>query len=108
MPTRLIKETATEYIYADTVQFTVPKIQISTADLPAEDGLPLESNWQRAQMNLLIELINIYWADRTDFYAGGNMFIYYSPNRLKTEDGRGPDFFVVKGVDKARAINSDP
>jgi Uma2 family endonuclease len=106
MPTQLIKETATEYIYTDTYQFAVPKIQISTADLPAEDGLPLESNWQRAQMDLLIELINIHWADLTDFYAGGNMFIYYSPNRLKTEDVRGPDFFVVKGVDKSRSRRS--
>src|SRR5688572_10139617 len=106
MASQLIKETETEYIYADTYQFTVPKIQISAADLPAEDGIPLESNWQRAQMNLLIELINIAWAGRTDFYAGGNMFIYYSPNRLKTEDVRGPDFFVVKGTDKSRVRRS--
>jgi Uma2 family endonuclease len=106
MPTRLIKETATEFVYSDTYQITVPKIQISTADLPVEDDIPLDSNWQRAQIDLLIELINIYWTDRTDFYAGGNMFIYYSPNRLKREDVRGPDFFVAKGVDKFRVRRS--
>jgi Uma2 family endonuclease len=106
MPAKIIKETATELVYSDTYQMTVPKIQISTADLPAEDGIPLDSNWQREQIDLLIELINIHWADRPDFYAGGNMFIYYSPNRLKSEDVRGPDFFVVKGVDKFRVRRS--
>ncbi|MHC4260216.1 MAG: hypothetical protein ACYSTF_07400 [Planctomycetota bacterium] len=40
MPAKIIKETATELVYSDTYQMTVPKIQISTADLPAEDGIP--------------------------------------------------------------------
>ncbi len=106
MPTHIIRETATELVYQATYEMTVPKIQISSADLPAEDGIPLESNWQRAQMDLLIELINLHWADRADFYAGGNMFIYYSPYRLKSEDVRGPDFFVVKGTDKTRVRRS--
>ena len=106
MPSQVIRETDSEVVYLDSFQFTVPKIRISAADLPAEDGIPLESNWQRAQMDLLIELINIHWAGRSDFYAGGNMFIYYSPNRLKSEDVRGPDFFVVKGVDKSRVRRS--
>jgi Uma2 family endonuclease len=107
MTTHIIKETATELIYTDTyeVTFTVPKPP-SGADLPAEDGIPLESNWQRAQINLLIDIINHHWQERLDFYAGGNMFIYYSAQRLKREDALGPDFFVVKGVDKARIRHS--
>jgi hypothetical protein len=40
MASQLIKETETEYIYADTYQFTVPKMQISAADLPAEGVSP--------------------------------------------------------------------
>jgi Uma2 family endonuclease len=108
MSAQVIRETATEFVYRNTVEYemTVPKILISAADLPAEDGIPLDSNWQRAQIDLLIELINIYWADRSDFYAGGNMFIYYSPKRLKSEDVRGPDFFVVRGVDKLQKRRS--
>ncbi len=107
MSVQIIKETATELTYTDTYQITVtiPKPP-SGADLPAEDGIPLDSNWQRAQIDLLIELIGLYWAERTDFYVGGNMFIYFSPNRLKNEDVRGPDFFVVKGVDKFRVRRS--
>ncbi len=30
-------------------------------ELPYEDGIPLESNWHRHQMNLLIELIEYHW-----------------------------------------------
>ena len=75
-------------------------------DLPAEDGIPLDSNWQRAQISLLIRLIAYYWRERFDFYTGGNMFIYFSPHRLRHEDVRGPDFFVVKGVPKERARKS--
>jgi len=35
------------------------------------------------------------WQARQDFFAGGNMSIYYSTRQLKSEDVRGPDFFVV-------------
>lgn len=77
---------------------TLPRME----DLPYEDGIPLETNWHREQMNLLIETLCLHWHDRPDFFAGGNMFIYYSPNRLKTEDVHGPDFFVVKGVRQDR------
>ena len=65
-------------------------------DLPEEDGIPLESSWHRSQINLLLELVYGLWPDRRDFVAGGNMFIYY---RLPQRGYRGPDFFVVKGVD---------
>ena len=68
-------------------------------DLPAEDRTPLESNWHRAQINLLIDIVRQRWQDRYDFFAGGNMFIYYSLRQARDHDYRGPDFFVVKGID---------
>jgi Uma2 family endonuclease len=40
------------------------------------------------------------WQDRQDFYAFGNLTIYYSPNQLKSEFFRGPDFFVVLGTER--------
>jgi len=70
-----------------------------TLDLPAEDGVPLESDWHRSQMNLLIDVVKHIWRDRRDFFAGGNMFIYYSLQQARTREYRGPDFFVIKGVD---------
>jgi Uma2 family endonuclease len=69
------------------------------ADFPEEDGVPLESNWHRAQINLLIEVVTHRWHDRQDFFAGGNMFVYYSVHQARNRDYKGPDFFLVKGVD---------
>ena len=69
------------------------------ADLPEEDGIPLESNWHCIQINLLVELTHQLWAKRADYFAGGNMFLYFSARQARTLDYRGPDFFVVKGVE---------
>lgn len=74
-------------------------------DLPEEDGEPLETNWHRAQMNLLIDVVTYRWRDRQDFFVGGNMFIYYSPEQALNRDYKGPDFFVIKGVDGSYSRN---
>lgn len=75
----------------------LPKIE-----LPSEDGLPLESNWHRLQINLLVDSVRQRWRGRTDFFAGGNMFVYYSMQQVRNRDYKGPDFFVVKNVDGAK------
>ncbi|MGB5596024.1 MAG: Uma2 family endonuclease, partial [Crocosphaera sp.] len=36
--------------------------------------------------------------DREDYFAAGNLTIYYSPKQKKSEFFRGPDFFVVLGT----------
>jgi Uma2 family endonuclease len=59
------------------------------------DEPPLETDLHRDQIDLLIRLLRWLWQDRQDFYVSGNITIYYSPNQLKSEDFRGPDFFVV-------------
>jgi hypothetical protein len=46
-------------------------------DLPEEDGVPLENHYHRLQINLLHELTYQLFKNRTDFYCGGNMFLYY-------------------------------
>lgn len=68
-------------------------------ELPSEDGIPLETNWHRSAMNLLIDSVHSYWSDRQDYFVGGNMFIYFSLEQARNRDYRGPDFFVVKEVD---------
>ncbi|HEX9618965.1 MAG TPA: Uma2 family endonuclease, partial [Polyangiaceae bacterium] len=35
------------------------------------------------------------WRARTDFYVGGNMFLYFSEIQSRKNDFRGPDVFVV-------------
>ncbi|MEH1973160.1 MAG: Uma2 family endonuclease, partial [Nostoc sp.] len=64
------------------------------------DEPPLESDLHREQIDLLIRLIKWWWRDREDFYATGNLTIYFSPNQKKSEEFRGPDFFVVLDTEK--------
>jgi Uma2 family endonuclease len=68
-------------------------------DLIFDDGEPLETNRHRNAMNVLINSINQAYSDRNDFFAGGNMFIYYSSAQARNRDFRGPDFFVVLNID---------
>jgi Uma2 family endonuclease len=64
------------------------------------DEPPLESELHLRQIMLLIQCLERWWHDRQDFYACGNMTIYYSPRQRKSEQFRGPDFFVVKGTER--------
>jgi hypothetical protein len=66
-------------------------------DLAEEDGIPLESAWHLGCMNLLIASVLYHQRDRTDFYVGGNMFIYFNLQQARDRDFRGPDFFLVQG-----------
>ena len=75
-------------------------------DLPYDDGEPLESNWHRLQINVLGDALHQHWQERTDVFAGGNMFVYYSLEQARTRDYKGPDFFVVTGVDGSRSRHS--
>jgi Uma2 family endonuclease len=59
------------------------------------DEPPVETELHLRQIILLFKCLEWLWKDRNDFYATGNMSIYYSPNQKKSEDSRGPDFFVV-------------
>jgi len=79
---------------------------IPDLDLPYDDGEPLESNWHRLQINLLGDALHQHWPERTDFFAGGNMFVYYSLEQARTRDYKGPDFFVVLGADGTRSRHS--
>jgi len=58
----------------------------------------MDSAWHRANVNLLIESILYHFHSRTDFYVGGNMFIYFSHQQAMSRDFRGPDFFFVDGI----------
>lgn len=64
------------------------------------DEPPLESDLHRDQIDLLIRILKLWWRERQNFYASGNLTIYYSPNQKKSEYFRGPDFFVVLGTQK--------
>lgn len=63
------------------------------------DEPPLESDLHRDQIELLLACLKWCWRERNDFYATGNLTIYYSQDHITTRDFRGPDFFVVLGVE---------
>ena len=68
-------------------------------DLIFDDGEPLETNRHRIAMNTLIRSLQQAWRDRTDYFCGGNMFVYYSSQQAMNRDFRGPDFFAVLDID---------
>ena len=74
-------------------------IRFPPGDLYSDEP-PLETDLHRDQIDLLIRLLKWLWRDRQDFYASGNLTVYYSPDQRKSEDFRGPDFFVVLGTER--------
>jgi Uma2 family endonuclease len=64
------------------------------------DEPPLETDFHRRQIDLLIRLLEFWWQDRPDFYISGNLTVYYNEQQLKHRDFRGPDVFVVLGAEK--------
>jgi Uma2 family endonuclease len=59
------------------------------------DEPPLETYLHLQQMMLLLKSLDWWWRDRKDFFSAGNLTVYYSPRQRRSEDFRGPDFFVV-------------
>jgi Uma2 family endonuclease len=64
------------------------------------DEPPLETDFHRNQIDLLIRLLKYWWQDRPDFYISGNLTVYYDKQQLKKRDFRGPDIFVVLEAEK--------
>lgn len=85
---------------------SIPQYLEYPTNLPHDDGVPLETPIHRENMNILIDSADVAMGKKKDYFVGGNMFLYYSPDLEKTKDFRGPDFFLVKGVDGKRERNS--
>jgi Uma2 family endonuclease len=52
------------------------------------------------KIGFLTDVLALYFRERSDYYAGGNMFLYYSEEQVRNRDYRGPDFFYVDGVNR--------
>ena len=76
--------------YADQVLADLDALELVSCD-----GEPLESDWHRKNINLLVDQIQYMFRGREDYYVGGNMFIYFSREQATNRDFRGPDFFFV-------------
>jgi Uma2 family endonuclease len=90
-------------------QPTVAALAPLPFELVYSDGEPLETEWHSIQFPYLRDLIRQAMAEqgRSDFYAGGDMFVYYSIEQARDVARgrpyfRGPDVFWVNGADPGR------
>jgi Uma2 family endonuclease len=102
-------ETKTDLDKAETDRLDLKTL--AALELPDSDGEPMGNDRERIQINLALESLYQHWSERTDFFAGGNIFVYYSLpqaqavlEELETSGQprrafRGPDMFVVLHVD---------
>lgn len=75
------------------------------ADLPYDDGIPMETQRHKVQLDLLMDALLPWLAEQPEGYVGGNMFVYYSLAQVRNQDFRGPDFFVALGVPKGERLS---
>ncbi len=99
-----IPDTATQPPFPETVATAgeaavAPWVILPPTDLDSDEP-ELESYQHLQQLLLLLKCLDWLWQERTDYFAAGNLTIYYSARRLKTEDFHGPDFFVVLDTEK--------
>jgi Uma2 family endonuclease len=60
----------------------------------------LETYRHLKQLLLLLACLEWVWADRNDFFAAGNLTVYFSEHQLLNQDFRGPDFLVVLDTER--------
>ena len=99
--TQRLKPTIPPNILRQPVYYADPKTEsrLPTQDeLPYDDGVPMDTEQHRLQMELLINSLKPWLYQANKGYVSGNMFVYFSPTQVKNEDFKGPDVFVVLGV----------
>ncbi len=101
LPTVQSPDSASESLPEQAVpEQTVPAdIDWPPNDLDSDEP-PLETTLHLQQMMLLLNCLHWIWKDRDDYFAAGNLTVYYSWRKRKSEHFRGPDFFV--------ALNTQP
>lgn len=95
----------------DWVEQTASEIALPPTqdDLPCDDGMPMETERHKLQMDLLIYPLKPWLERRPEGgYVGGNMFVYFGIDQLRGQDFRGSDVFVVLGCAGGRAAAYGP
>jgi len=89
----------TTFPIIDNNEFCADEVKFPPRDIWSEEP-PLASYAHLQQILILLQCLEWLWQDRNDYFAAANLSIYYSPNQKKSEDFRGPDFFVVLGTER--------
>jgi Uma2 family endonuclease len=77
----------------------LPEVTCPPTDLWSDEP-PLESDLHLQQIIILLSCLELLWQEKNDYYASGNLTIYYNEEQLKKRDFCGPDFFVVLDTEK--------
>ncbi len=72
--------------------------------MPSAQGLlsdepEMEHSLHALQLLILLSYLNCLWQDRNDYFLAWNLTVDYSREQFKNKDLRGPDLFLVKGVE---------
>ena len=89
----------TTFPIIDNNEFCADEVKFPPRDIWSEEP-SLESYAHLQQILILLQCLEWLWQERNDYFAAANLTIYYSPNQKKSEDFRGPDFFVVLGTER--------
>lgn len=94
--------------------------QLQSLQLPTGDGDRMESDWHVVHISLIDELVRQHLGDPKHYFCGGNMFLFFSLEQaqeiidyvdesaelVRRPRFKGPDFFLVKGVDGTKPRDS--
>jgi Uma2 family endonuclease len=86
---------------------TVPSTNLrlpTTAELPDSDETPVDNELQNETPNILLEILRWIWRDRSDWFWGVDMGVYYEPDLEHPEDSKAivPDGFLALGIEQRR------
>jgi Uma2 family endonuclease len=76
----------------------------TAAELPDSDETPVDNELQNETPNLLLEILRWIWSDRSDWFWGIDMAVYYEPDLAQPENSKFivPDGFLALGVEQRR------
>jgi len=74
------------------VEDELKEIIFPKSDLLSDEP-PMETELHLRQLMLLIQSLELLWKDRQDFYAFGNLTIYYRKKEIYQETFRTPNYF---------------
>jgi Uma2 family endonuclease len=76
----------------------------TAAELPDSDETPVDNELQNETPNLLLEILRWIWRDRSDWFWGVDMAVYYEPDLEQPENSKSivPDGFLALEVEQRR------
>lgn len=81
-----------------TVEYRLPTVE----ELPCSDETPVDNELQNDIPNILLNLLIDIWGERTDWFFGVDMAVYYDPDLENPKKSKFviPDGFLALGVEQ--------